>query len=149
MISKEQLDKWQNLADAATPGPWEVGGPHPGTSVIVETDPGGGSIYNGTAYPPEYAAIAIIDQRKEGEPNAEARAEAAFIATSRAAVPDLIAEVRRLQEENKALNHKLSFAALIAADVVIFQHCDCVSQWCEHWDQLLEDVDKFYKKLEG
>ena len=58
----------------ATPGPWDVGGPHPSTSVIVMVDPGTFD------EPAAYDAVCVIDRRLDGEPDPQARADANLIA---------------------------------------------------------------------
>lgn len=65
-----------------TPGPWEVGGPYPSTSVIACVDVGCGWP---DPQPPCYEPICILDQRIEGEQNQQAQANARLIA----AAPDL------------------------------------------------------------
>ncbi|NMP22222.1 hypothetical protein [Sulfobacillus harzensis] len=81
MITNEELERWQALCDAATPGPWSwdgldlVGGQEPNKSVIPRVAP--------DAYGEWYANWAKDDVR--------------FVATARDAMPALIAEVRRLR----------------------------------------------------
>lgn len=55
---------------------WEVGGPYPGTSVIVCVAPG---CSGPDPEEPVYAPIAVLDQRTKGEPSERARANAAFM----------------------------------------------------------------------
>lgn len=62
-----------------TKGPWEVGGPYPGVSVIFMADAGYGGP-DGGAEPPRYEAICIVDGRTEGEQSPEALANAHLIA---------------------------------------------------------------------
>lgn len=76
MITQEQLEQWRALADAATPGPWEL--KNYGKSVYL-------------------AGPAIEDII--GRIQFHAGADAAFIAAARAAVPALLAEVERLTAE--------------------------------------------------
>lgn len=64
-----------SLGDFA--GPWEVGGPYPGTSVITMVDGGQGWP---EPEPPIYEPICVLDQRTEGEPNKAARWLAGYIA---------------------------------------------------------------------
>jgi len=71
-----------------TPGPWEVGGPYPGVSVIVCLDAGNAS--GPDPEPPTYEPICILDQRTEGQQNEQALADARLIA----AAPDLLAALR-------------------------------------------------------
>lgn len=84
------------LAAKATERPWEVGGPHPGTSVIVCVD--GGTGFPDPS-PPAYEAIALLDISTEGEPNAVSQANAAYIVAACNACPALVAEVTRLRAE--------------------------------------------------
>jgi hypothetical protein len=77
------IARLRELEAAATKAPWEVGGPYPGTSVIVCIDPGCGGP---DAEPPAYDAVCILDQRIEGEPNKQARADAVIIAAARNAL---------------------------------------------------------------
>jgi hypothetical protein len=76
-ITREELDRWKQLADAATAGPWEA-----------DTRPV--KLIHGTVYLP----IGPMSLDLEG-----ARVDAEFIAAARDAVPRLVAEVERLTEE--------------------------------------------------
>lgn len=75
------------LAEAATPGDWEVGGPWPSVTVIVCVD-GGSS--GPDAEPPMYEPVAYlhqaVDYKKPPPPQAEA--DAAHIADARTALPE-------------------------------------------------------------
>lgn len=62
-----------------TPGPWEVGGPFPGVSVIVCVDGGCGGE---SPEPPTYEPIATLDQRTTGEPSQQTLADARLIAAA-------------------------------------------------------------------
>jgi hypothetical protein len=75
-------------------GPWERGGPYPGTSVIVCVD--GGS-WGDCPEPPAYEPVCIIDQRQEGESNPIAVAVADFIAAAHNICPSLLAELDALR----------------------------------------------------
>jgi hypothetical protein len=74
-----------------TKGPWMVGGPYPGVSVIVCVD--GGSAGD-SPEPAAYEAVAILDSRVEGQPNPEIVANARLIA----AAPDFYREATRVVE---------------------------------------------------
>lgn len=75
-----------------TPGPWEVGGPYPGVSVIVCVDGGRGGP---DPEPPTYEPIAILDQRKNGEQSKQALVDARLIA----AAPELLAACKALLDK--------------------------------------------------
>jgi hypothetical protein len=85
-LTEQQLAELEALADAATPGPWdshdEMG---PSTVVFVV----------GVKH---CAVINALYAWWEGIGEKEAISNAAFVAASRAAVPALIAEVRRLND---------------------------------------------------
>jgi hypothetical protein len=78
-----QLQEWQALADAATPGTW-------------------GKEYSAVTANERITHIAHADPMGNGE------ADAAFIAAARAAVPALLAEVQRLRAQNTALRDVLA-----------------------------------------
>ncbi len=75
-ITEAQLYEWQQLADAATPGPWEAR-PYP--------------YGEGVAW---YTATGASDDLDPRE-----RETVLFIASARDAVPALISEIRRLRAE--------------------------------------------------
>ena len=74
MIMLAQLDKWERLANEATPGPWKVDSYN---RVHTENGPHG---------------LCYIDSCEDPDPQ-----NAAFIAEAREAIPELIREVRRLR----------------------------------------------------
>lgn len=74
-----------------TPGPWEVGGPYPGVSVIVCVDGGCGG---DAPEPPLYEPICIVDSRKTGEQSAQALADARLIA----AAPEMLEALKVAQD---------------------------------------------------
>lgn len=82
-ITDDDLNRWEKLANAATPVPWEP-------DEWYESDGRG------------WAAIGPlqVDENDQNEPDCpaheRAKLDAAFIAAARSAVPDLIAELRRL-----------------------------------------------------
>jgi hypothetical protein len=82
LITKEQLEHWKALADAATLGKWEATQPNTlvGSGVLVEK--------------PNGMHLALTS-------GSFIEPDAAFIAAAREAVPALIADVTRLQEIEK------------------------------------------------
>jgi hypothetical protein len=79
-MDEKQLQEWEALANAASPGPWEAARPEhaiPG--------PGCPMVVNG----PQAEPGAYDDEMRP--------ADAYFIAAARTAVPALVAEVRRLK----------------------------------------------------
>lgn len=83
----------REIVGRMTPGPYEVGGPYPGTSVIVCID--GGSTHPDHAEPPTYEAVAILDQRIEGTPDPESQANASGIVWLRNHADELLAAAER------------------------------------------------------
>ncbi len=98
MITDEQLDKWQELADKATEGPWEVDG--------RDCDFDRGNLYTGEQSGLGYEIIGPPEPMLRGQFGRYA--DAALIAESRTAVPLLVAEVRRLNSVlvEAARNHR-------------------------------------------
>lgn len=84
-MTQEELDRLESLANAATGGSWEVGDPYDGRTALLVAVYGMG--------------MEVADTQTEKD--------AAFIAAARDAVPSLIAEVRRLREENEALHSRI------------------------------------------
>lgn len=81
-MTPADLDRWEALAAAATAGPWKAG-LNGGIALVVSHDFGPGRL------PRQFRAdCGHFDQD---------RADAAFIAEARTAVPALVAEVRRLR----------------------------------------------------
>jgi hypothetical protein len=89
-ITDSELDAMGARAEAATPGPWET---------IHKYD---GGLYSDHVVSPDRRCIANINAHPNfgGKPY-KAKEIAEFIAHSREDIPRLIAEVRRLREENK------------------------------------------------
>lgn len=86
MLTPERLDELEALAEAATPGPWVVGddasqviAPCPCCGLIATCDPYG---------------IPTGDR----DYDLQHHYNSGFIAASRQAIPELIAEVRRLRQ---------------------------------------------------
>lgn len=84
MITEQQLNEWEELAKAATPGEWHA---------IQDSVIGSGGDYN----------FQIADMYNGHFADAEVEANAAFIAASRTAVPALVEMVRELEAENERL----------------------------------------------
>lgn len=91
MITDEQLDEWQKLAEEAHRGPWFVRyGTNPDYPHGVEC-----------GYPQQVISmgdVTLIGEFYDGTDVAPA-VHAPFVAAARTAVPELIAEVRRLRAE--------------------------------------------------
>lgn len=98
-ITQSTIDELRRLSAAATHGPWERGGPYPGTSVIVMTDPG--STHPEFAEPPHYEPIAVLDQSQQGEPNHQAVADAELIAALRNNIDTLIDALETAQANER------------------------------------------------
>lgn len=122
MITETQLQKWERLANEATPGPWmnyeqakkrlDIGW-NDWFSILAYSESGKPFILcssNGamtTAKAKEEARL------KEDcpEPEGQTKRDMAFIAVARYAVPALIDEVRRLEEHIKILGKDRSWRA--------------------------------------
>jgi hypothetical protein len=91
MIPPEQLNKWQQLADAATEGPWEC----------FRNPNKGFRHYWHVRSSASDEDILDINAEKED------LADLDFIAAAREAVPALIAEVKRLRD----IIHRLEYPA--------------------------------------
>ena len=100
-IDPRQLDEWGALAKAATPGDWRVVKNRDGTVNVVCDYSEDGDRYS--------AKICLVNGKSENA--------AVFIAASRAAVPALIAEVRRLEAEVARL--QACYADLMTARQVV------------------------------
>ncbi len=114
-VSNDELDEWEALAGAATPGPWferRLDDSYAASLVAVSTAPGSGAnerwpdfasgeLVAGTLvqFPERYVDVA--DDRWDEN--------ARFIAVSREAVPRLIAEVRRLRAAQKTVEQRHRF----------------------------------------
>ncbi len=95
MISEEQLNTWQALCEAATPGPWfwDDGDPK---QVLL-------SGYDGEELPGfpmlhvNCGILTLIGYDDEALADEMREPDKAFIAAARVALPALLAEVRRLR----------------------------------------------------
>lgn len=105
-ITQAQLDEWQALAEAATPGTWRV---ESNTALVWGAcDLDDQSSY-GMGYP--VASADLPPTWKKTNPTAEEMfANAAFIATARTAVPALIARTKKLEAAITTLTRKLEGA---------------------------------------
>ncbi len=91
----EQLDRLQALCDKATPGPWVVGfsdrsgsGEHGGGCYIVDND--------------DPCRVIVRGGESEGVPvGVESKPDAEFCAASRQAMPQLIAALLAIVEQNQ------------------------------------------------
>jgi hypothetical protein len=83
MITREELEKWKQLAEAATAGPWEA------TLLNIDTD----STY---VEPCEFHFCGMTDYPVDPIIQEQVHRDAEFIAAARDAVPRLVAEVERL-----------------------------------------------------
>ena len=85
-MTPEQLDEIEKLANAATPGPWNMAedffAHNPASSDVVVTGP-----------PGHFDDVAVIRYQRNYDTR---KGNAAFIAAAREDVPALLAEVRRL-----------------------------------------------------
>jgi hypothetical protein len=84
-ITREELEKWKQLAEAATAGPWELYGP---------------------CGDEDNEWIALFPNGEDSSLLNEADAE--FIAAARDAVPRLVDEVERLEEIRGIVEHYFS-----------------------------------------
>lgn len=82
--SDPRLDEWENLANAATPGPWTV--------TTQSGDPEG--FFRGVVKPPVTNSMGYVSNYYVSQYNEPS--DAAFTAASREAIPALIAMVRHL-----------------------------------------------------
>ncbi|MFC8536675.1 hypothetical protein ACFUJY_22415 [Streptomyces sp. NPDC057249] len=106
-LSDEELDELDELAQAATPGPWFVRGlddEYAMNLVAVSTTPDTGL---GEHWPNfdhrEIVAATLVQQPRYVDAADERWDEnAQFIATAREAVPRLVAELRNLRRQLKA-----------------------------------------------
>ena len=85
MITEQQLNEWEELAKAATPGPWEAELATERGSWIRQSD------------------TSNLSAMSWGNTDQEGAANAIFIAASRTAVPALVEMVRELKAENERL----------------------------------------------
>lgn len=84
-MTEEYLAKLERLVRMATPGPWRNG--------QVEDHPDIPSIHGGNK------STVVVDDRTIHDGYAVKPADVEFIVAARAAVPELVAEVRRLRAE--------------------------------------------------
>jgi hypothetical protein len=94
-MTDEELEAIQKRADAATPGPWSA-----------FTDPARRADQSLiVAPPPEYGLIHVQTHKDFASLNHDAT----FIAHAREDIPKLLAEVRRLRDENEQLSKSVEF----------------------------------------
>lgn len=117
-MKAERLAELKAMCEAATPGPWEM---HGGMGPRMDLD---------AADQPAY-----VKRGKKPGPIMTGRADAEFIAASREALPELIAEVARLQAY-----HHIQRDALLEA--IAEQAQDDVTTGDGHSDRLLALLDR-------
>lgn len=91
-MTKEQLAKLRAICDAASKGPWVV-------NKKCSTDGGIPLAERSIGCPGRGRVLLIADNAGEGERGKQADADAAFTATARDAMPDLLDELDRLRLE--------------------------------------------------
>ena len=97
MLNEEQISEWQQLVDDATPGPWHSNTVDENTtSVCVICNNGWGR------------KLLTIDRSGSDERRMEANNNARFIANSRTIIPELIEEIKRLNDEANWLAKELT-----------------------------------------
>src|SRR5581483_2475098 len=101
-MSDEELDGIEELASAATPGPWFVRGMDDDQAmslVAVSTGPDTGKGEGWPAFEPGEVVAATLVQHPRYVDIGDAKWDenAAFIAMAREAIPRLVSEVRRLR----------------------------------------------------
>ncbi|MFE3149481.1 hypothetical protein ACFXJ6_22955 [Streptomyces sp. NPDC059218] len=106
-LSDGELDELDELARAATPGPWFVRGlddEHAMNLVAVSTTPdtGLGERWPNFDYREIVAATLVQQPRYVDAADERWDENAQFIATAREAVPRLVAEIRRLRSQLEA-----------------------------------------------
>lgn len=126
MISSDTLKLWKEAANAATPGPWtintpewnHVSGSH--NALIHTMTPkgkfGSSRVIGSLHMHDHWSDAAFADERGNNSWPLPMEENAEFIALSREAVPQLIAEVERLQCKNaeicsQYLNHTETYTA--------------------------------------
>ncbi len=109
MSTEKQHDEWKMLAEAATPGPWEVretvidGRKYGGAWVERNTDDGDLIQISGSDGARSYTARVVgIQDHDDNDANA------AFIAAARLAVPELLADIAMLRAEIQHLRDRLN-----------------------------------------
>jgi hypothetical protein len=113
-MNKEQLQHLKDLCSAATPGPWEQ---RP-VKCLGTWDVGSSAIYH---WP--YSGERAI--------RCEERDDAAFIAAARSALPELIAEVERLEAELSKV--RADYLSLLG-QVIQPEECDVCRLRLKGWD---------------
>lgn len=115
MVRAEQLSEWERLANEATKGPWT----HPGRTFVVSKSQ------------KDEPVVADCNFHEAGQ----GPRNAAFIAAAREAVPQLIAEVCRLEKEASCLATMLACERKLNSDNCTSCHTtgpeDCYYCWRE------------------
>ncbi|MEO7895882.1 MAG: hypothetical protein ABIR65_01165 [Pseudolysinimonas sp.] len=129
MITDEQIAEWKRLAEAATPGPWRWSDWN-ATYGTLESDERLTLTGNDARHPEAQSAKRGIGGRHVlYVVDAPVTANAAFITTSRTAVPALIAEIERLRADIAFLRDEWSpfssrpCPACVFVDGKLERHC--------------------------
>ena len=121
-VTPEQLTEWERLAAEATSGPWawEATGQQDNAWSLGLTEPA----VSGEIVETEDGERPEVVEHVAESGAAESKADAAFIAASRTAVPALVEEVRMLREKAREcpacekLAHNIARAEAAEAEVV-------------------------------
>lgn len=128
-MTTERLAELERITEVATPGPWRVLGGTPEAPCIGVGDSGN-----------------FLWWSEETKLPAQDRADARFIAEARTAVPELLAEVRRLQalttaEYVRGYNDgERSHGKQTALDQAVL---DAAEAWTDEWDFHEPDWDAY------
>ena len=148
--TQAQLDEWQALADAATPGTWRV---ESNTALVWGAcDLDDQSSY-GMGYP--VASADLPPTWKKTNPTAEEMfANAAFIATARTALPALIAHTKKLEAAITTLTRKLEGAKARAEkaeteNVRLREALEIIAKRRQCLDNLMSNQDVAIAALKG
>lgn len=109
MVTDEELNEWEALAAAATPGPW--------VATRATTYDGGKAVVSEMFVRRPGGDVAIASDIIDPDTTAVSEANAAVIAAARTALPALVAEVRRLKGE-RARCERIARDFAVAAKVV-------------------------------
>lgn len=95
MITDDKLREWEELADKATPGPWQACNGYSFPGAVIE------------GISEQHKVDVVVDDGSYDEwgTGVQKKEDASFIAASREAVPALIAEVRELRAKLKILTN--------------------------------------------
>jgi hypothetical protein len=108
-MDKERLEELKKLCEDATPGPWEVDTNEPFTNDMV-------GVLSPTA---KMYAVLFRDQETEDDAEIVSPSDAALIAASRTALPELIAEVEFLTKVAEQLLEYFTVTEITADGVCL------------------------------